>query len=61
MVLETSTNYLKFEVVGDMAFAATAVAYLWETTPVLGTEALPIYASDEYRLPGAPWWYRLYE
>ena len=32
-----------------------ALAYLWETTPVLGTEALPMYADDEFRLPGAPW------
>ena len=32
-----------------------AVAYLWETTPVLGTEALPIYANNEFKLPGAPW------
>ena len=37
-------------------FKATALAYLWETTPVIGTEALPIYADDEFRLPGAPWW-----
>ena len=37
-------------------YKATAVAYLWETTPVIGTEALPIYADDEFRLPGAPWW-----
>ena len=34
---------------------ASALAYLWETTPVLGTEALPIYANDEFKLPGAPW------
>ena len=32
-----------------------ALAYLWETTPVLGTEALPIYADNVYKLPGAPW------
>ena len=24
-------------------------------TPVLGTEALPIYSTDEFKLPGAPW------
>ena len=35
---------------------ATSIAYLWETTPVLGTEALPIYANNQYRLPAAPWW-----
>ena len=32
-----------------------ALAYAWQTTPVLGTAALPIYATDEYKLPGAPW------
>ena len=36
--------------------SATALAYLWATTPVLGMEALPIYADDEFKLPGAPWW-----
>ena len=36
---------------------STALAYLWETTPVLGTGALPIYANDEYEFPAAPWWY----
>ena len=34
---------------------ATALAYLWETTPVLATRALPLYADDENGLPGAPW------
>ena len=34
---------------------AVGVAYLWETTPVLATKALPIYANDEFELPGAPW------
>lgn len=32
-----------------------ALAYLWETTPVLGTRALPMYADDIFGLPGAPW------
>ena len=36
--------------------SATALAYLWATTPVLGMEALPIYADDGFKLPGAPWW-----
>ena len=31
------------------------VAYLWETTPVLQMEGLPIYAADQFRLPAAPW------
>ena len=34
---------------------AVGLAYLWETTPVLATEALPLYAKDQFRLPGAPW------
>ena len=35
--------------------SATALAYLWATTPVLGMEALPMYSDDEFKLPGAPW------
>ena len=31
------------------------IAYLWETTPVLATEGLPIYAADQFSLPAAPW------
>ena len=34
---------------------ANGLAYLWETTPVLGMKALPMYAADEFELPGAPW------
>ena len=30
-------------------------AYLWKSAPVLGTEALPIYAANEFKLPAAPW------
>ena len=36
---------------------ACGLAYLWETTPVLGTRALPMYADDGFGLPGAPWMY----
>ena len=39
----------------EIPSCATALAYLWETTPVLGTKALPLYADDEFELPGAPW------
>ena len=35
--------------------ATIALAYLWETNPVVGTEALPIYADNIYKLPSAPW------
>ena len=31
------------------------LAYLWETTPVLGMEALPMYGTDICNLPAAPW------
>ena len=33
----------------------TGLAYLWAETPVQGMEAAPIYADDEFGLPGAPW------
>ena len=44
--------------------SASGLAYLWETTPVLGMEALPIYGfghNEDYKLPGAPWCYDLIE
>ena len=45
--------------------SASGLAYLWETTPVLGMEALPIYGlghnNEDYKLPGAPWCYDLTE
>ena len=31
------------------------LAYLWEDKPVLEYLGAPIYAVDEYKLPGAPW------
>ena len=31
------------------------LAYLWAHTPVKSYLGAPIYAADEYRLPGAPW------
>ena len=39
----------------EIPSCSVAVAYLWEMTPVIGTKALPIYASDEFELPAAPW------
>ena len=33
------------------------LAYLWEDKPVLEYLGAPIYANDEYKLPGAPWNY----
>ena len=44
--------------------SASGLAYLWETTPVLGMKALPIYGfghNEDYKLPGAPWCYDLIE
>ncbi len=34
---------------------STGFAYLWNETPVLGTEALTIYADNAFHLPAAPW------
>ena len=34
----------------------TAIAYLWECTPVYQGQTLPIYADDEFKFPAAPWW-----
>ncbi len=39
----------------ERPLCSIALAYLWETTPVLKTKALPIYAKDEFELPAAPW------
>ena len=30
-------------------------AYLWRETPIKGYLAAPIYSTDIYRLPAAPW------
>ena len=35
------------------------LAYLWADTPVKVYLGAPIYATDEYRLPGAPWVFSL--
>ena len=34
---------------------SVGLAYLWETSPVLQMEGLPLYANDSFGLPGAPW------
>lgn len=34
---------------------ATGLAYQWYETPIFGTEALTIYADNEFHLPAAPW------
>ena len=41
--------------VGRIDPTASGLAYLWETNPVLKTEALPLYGDDVHHLPGAPW------
>ena len=51
VTVSASENSIGFQIDAQ----ASALAYLWETTPVLGTEALPIYANNEFKLPGAPW------
>jgi len=37
------------------------LAYLWRESPVKKLKGLPIYASDAFRLPAAPWKFRLVE
>ena len=34
---------------------SVGLGYLWKTVPVLGTEALPIYAANVFKLPASPW------
>ena len=52
---EGSVSYSNKALSMQIPACATALAYMWEITPVLGTKALPIYADDEFELPGAPW------
>ena len=54
----------KFKV--DLTFATRCLpediknlGYIWAENPVKEYLSLPIYADDEYRLPGAPWYYAL--
>ena len=42
-------------VIVSIEACASGLGYLWNETPVLGTEALPIYADDAFHLPAAPW------
>ena len=39
----------------EIPSCSVGFAYLWKSAPVLGTEALPIYAANEFKLPAAPW------
>ena len=39
----------------NLPACTVGLAYLWETSPVLETEALPLYARNNFELPGAPW------
>ena len=32
-----------------------SLAYLWRETPIQGYLTAPIYSTDIYRLPAAPW------
>ena len=55
-VRQTGPSALNIESVG---VDCRAISYLWQMTPVLGMEAAPIYADDQYRLPAAPWRYKI--
>ena len=34
----------------------SSLAYLWAESPVIATKGLPIYSTNQYELPAAPWW-----
>ena len=34
----------------------SSLAYLWAESPVTITHGLPIYSTNQYELPAAPWW-----
>ena len=34
----------------------SSLAYLWAESPVTVTHGLPIYSTNQYRLPAGPWW-----
>ena len=37
----------------------TSLGYLWAESPVTVTHGLPIYSTNDYELPAAPWWKHL--
>ena len=37
----------------------SSLAYLWAESPVTITKGLPIYSTNQYELPAAPWWKEL--
>jgi sialate O-acetylesterase len=55
-VTQAAPNQLR--VVLPLTPLTVGLAYLWTESPILGPSmAAPIYASDSYQLPGAPWQY----
>ena len=57
---EDATIYVDYSFeCGNDPLAVTGIAYLWESDPVKGMLAAPIYSTDEYRLPAAPWKFNL--
>ena len=57
-VMQTATNQITVNVA--LCNGPSSLGYLWAESPVTITHGLPIYSSNQYGLPAAPWWYPLY-
>ena len=40
-------------------YGPSSLGYLWAESPVTVTHGLPIYSTNNYELPAAPWWKKL--
>jgi len=55
LVVQVDSKTLVIDMAGFEGVAQGSLGYLWRESPVKETLGLPIYADDEYGLPGAPW------
>ena len=53
-VTQTSSNMISVTL--PSCYAPSSLGYLWAESPVTITHGLPIYSSNKYELPAAPWW-----
>ena len=53
-VKQTSSNMISVTL--PQCYAPSSLGYLWAESPVTITHGLPIYSTNEYELPAAPWW-----
>lgn len=59
VLLEQAKILINLDLVKYDATEIQHLAYMWADTPVKVYLGAPIYATDEYRLPGAPWVFSL--